>query len=98
MKYQDADRDAKAKRARALARPELGAVQYVRVEDRLPESTRTCWAWADADDGAPVYRLPFAVFCLDGIWFNAARQSRLTIRVIGWNYTSPSPTAAKETP
>lgn len=88
MKHKDIERHAQAKRAAALARPELGAVHYTRTADRMPDENRKCMVWAQTVDDRMPYRIPFPVILRDGKWINAARGFILEVPIKGWNYTA----------
>ena len=81
-------RHARAKRASALARPELGRVNYTLCSDKLPEERRECTAWAKSVDDREPYRIPFGVMLMDSKWVNVGRGIVLEVPIYAWNYRS----------
>lgn len=89
----DFEKMARTARMSALARPEIGAVRYTDVTVALPDFNRECTAWVVGQHGeGEPYRLPFAVVMDSaGDWRSVSRGSKLTVRVVGWNYRSTMP-------
>ena len=86
MNYRDTAKHARAKRTSALARPELGRVNYTLTSERLPDDGRECTVWAQTVDDIVPYRIPVPVALQNGKWINAERGFTLGVPIVGWNY------------
>jgi hypothetical protein len=76
----------RARRDMAMARPELRGSNdfYFDATASLPADKRHCQAKAGDSHGA--YKLPFPVYRLDGVWFNANFNKPLEVAIVKWRY------------
>jgi hypothetical protein len=83
MNRKDTDRHARAKRAAALARPEIGQLpKFTYTNDRMPDTNRICIGFAADEHG--IYRLPFPIKWTGDKWLNANPNIPLDVTIVGW--------------